>query len=144
MKQCTFSPKIEYNEKYKIKDSFDERQKKYMENKKRLENKKDEDEKIFIEEMNKKYLPQKKMKNEYFANRYYIKEDIEKIKKRNKEDEKNSKKKSVINWNKRFRENKKKKFKNKGIIDIYDFSKNNKVINHDEEMPNNKKYNKIK
>jgi len=123
----TFSPKIEYNDKYKIKGSFEERQKEYIQNKKRLENKKDEDEKIYMDEMNKMYMPKYKRKNKDIINRLYDKE-IEKIKKDKKNDEK--KKKNVINWNKRYKES---KYKNKNnnnnnFMNIYDFIKNNKII----------------
>ena len=123
----TFSPKIEYNDKYKIKGSFEERQKEYIQNKKRLENKKDEDEKIYMDEMNKMYMPKYKSKNKDIINRLYDKE-IDKIKKDKKNDEK--KKKNVINWNKRYKES---KYKNKNnnnnnFMNIYDFIKKNKII----------------
>ena len=123
----TFSPKIEYNDKYKIKGSFEERQKEYIQNKKRLENKKDEDEKIYMDEMNKMYMPKYKSKNKDIINRLYDKE-IDKIKKDKTNDEK--KKKNVINWNKRYKES---KYKNKNnnnnnFMNIYDFIKKNKII----------------
>ena len=127
----TFSPKIEYNDKYKIKGSFEERQKEYIQNKKRLENKKDEDEKIYIDEMNKMYMPKYKSKNKDIINRLYDKE-IEKMKKDKKNDEK--KKRNVINWNKRYKEskdknkNKNKNKNNNNFMNIYYFNKKNKII----------------
>ena len=86
----TFSPKIEYNDKYKIKGLFEERQKEYIQDKKRLENKKDEDEKIYIDEMNKMYMLKYKSKNKDIIKRLYDKE-IEKINKDKKNDEKKEK-----------------------------------------------------
>ena len=124
MNKYTFSPKINHNNKYKVKSSFEERQKDYINNKKKLENKKDEDEKLFMEEMNKMYMPKTKSKD--IIKRLYDNEAI-KIKERIK-DEKEQKieKKEVINWAQRYKDNKKKNFKSKSILDIYEISKKSK------------------
>ena len=96
MNKYTFSPKINHNNKYKVKSSFEERQKDYINSKKRLENKKDEDEKIFIEEMNKMYMPKSKSKD--IIKRLYdneaakIKERIKDEKEKEKKNEKKSNK----------------------------------------------------
>ena len=117
-----FSPKIEYNKKYKIKDSFEQRQAKYIENKKILNNKKEEDEKMFVDEMNKMYMPKRKCKEKDIVDKLYNKEEVDKIKERNKKEEKDIKKKNIINWRKRFKEKKK-----NPKVNIYDFSKKNKL-----------------
>ena len=125
MNKYTFSPKINHNNKYKVKSSFEERQKDYINNKKKLENKKDEDEKMFIEEMNKMYMPKSKSKD--VIKRLYDNEAV-KIKERIKDEkEKKNEKKKVINWEQRYKDNKKnsknKNFKSKSILDIYEISK---------------------
>jgi hypothetical protein len=137
MNKYTFSPKINHNNKNKVKSSFEERQKDYINSKKRLENKKDEDEKIFIEEMNKMYMPKSKSKD--IIKRLYDNEAV-KIKERikdEKEKEKKNEKKKVINWAQRYKDNKKSKnknFKSKSILDIYEISRkknhndNNKIL----------------
>ena len=117
-----FSPKIEYNKKYKIKDSFEQRQAKYIENKKILNNKKEEDEKMFVDEMNKMYMSKRKCKEKDIVDKLYNKEEVDKIKERNKKEEKDIKKKNIINWRKRFKEKKK-----NPKVNIYDFSKKNKL-----------------
>ena len=123
IEKFNFSPKIDYNEKYKIKDSFEERQTKFIENKKKLQSKKEEDEKMFIDEMNKMYMNKRKTKAEDIFKKLYNYNEIEKMKKRNKKEENKKKKKNIINWTKRFKESSKKNSK----LNIYEFSKNNKI-----------------
>ena len=137
MNKYTFSPKINHNNKYKVKSSFEERQKDYINNKKKLENKKDEDEKMFMEEMNKMYMPKSKSKD--IIKRLYDNEAI-KIKERikdEKEKEKKNEKKKVINWEQRYKDNKKnsknKNFKSKSILDIYEISKKSNYNDNNNE-----------
>ena len=140
MNKYTFSPKINHNNKYKVKSSFEERQKDYINNKKKLENKKDEDEKMFIEEMNKMYMPKSKSKD--VIKRLYDNEAV-KIKERIKDEkEKKNEKKKVINWEQRYKDNKKnsknKNFKSKSILDIYEISKkSNHNDNNNETVKEN-------
>jgi len=142
MNKYTFSPKINHNNKYKVKSSFEERQKDYINNKKKLENKKDEDEKMFMEEMNKMYMPKSKSKD--IIKRLYDNEAV-KIKERikdEKEKEKKNEKKKIINWDQRYKDNKKnhknKNFKSKSILDIYEISKKN---NHNDNNNETEKEN---
>ena len=141
MNKYTFSPKINHNNKYKVKSSFEERQKDYINSKKRLENKKDEDEKKFIEEMNKMYMPKSKSKD--IIKRLYDNEAV-KIKERikdEKEKEKKNEKKEVINWAQRYKDNKNSKnknFKSKSILDIYEKSKKR---NHNDNINETEKGN---
>ena len=121
-----FSPKIEYNDKYKIKGSFEERQTKFIENKKKLQNEKEKDGKMFVDEMNKMYMNKRKTKAEDIVKKLYNKDEIDKIKKRNNKEENKKKKKNIINWTKRFKENNKNSKKN-SKVNIYEFSKNNKI-----------------
>ena len=121
-----FSPKIEYNDKYKIKGSFEERQTKFIENKKKLQNEKEKDGKMFVDEMNKMYMNKRKTKAEDIVKKLYNKDEIDKIKKRNNNEENKKKKKNIINWTKRFKENNKNSKKN-SKVNIYEFSKNNKI-----------------
>ena len=137
MNKYTFSPKINHNNKYKVKSSFEERQEDYINNKKKLENKKDEDEKMFVEEMNKMYMPKSKSKDS--IKRLYDNEAA-KIKERikdEKEKEKKNEKKKVINWEQRYKDNKKnfknKNFKSKSILDIYEISKKSKHNDNNNE-----------
>ena len=109
IEQFTFSPKINYNDKYKVKGSFEERQNEYIQNKKKLRNQKEEDEKMFVEEMNRMYMPKNKSNKNEIINRLYNKEQIDKIKEKNKKEE--TKKKKIINWKNRNKENNKKKEK---------------------------------
>lgn len=120
-----FSPKIEYNKKYKIKDSFEERQARFIENKKILRNKKEDDEKMFVDEMNKMYRPTRKCKEKDIVEKLYNKEEVDKIKERNKKEETKIKKKNIINWQKRLKEKKK-----NSKFNIYEFSKTNKIIDN--------------
>ena len=103
----TFSPKIEYNDKYKVKRTFKERQDEYIENKKKLRNQKEEDEKMFVEEMNRRYLPKSKNKKSDIIKRLYNQEEIDKMKEKNKKKE--NKRKNIINWKNRIKEIRKKK-----------------------------------
>ena len=118
-----FSTKIEYNKKYKIKDSFEERQARLIENKKILRNKKEDDEKMFVDEMNKMYRPTRKCREKDIVEKLYNKEEVDKIKERNKKEETKTKKKNIINWQKRLKEKKK-----NSKFNIYEFSKTNKII----------------
>ena len=140
MEKYSFSPKIEYNDKYKVKGSFNDRQTEYIEKKKKLENKKEEDEKFYIEEMNKMHTI--KSSNKDIIKRLY-EDEAEKIKKKNQkenEDEKKTKKKNIIDWDKRFKDNKKNSknnnFRNKNLLDIYDINnkKNKVIINNKKEL----------
>ena len=140
MNKYTFSPKINHNNKYKVKSSFEERQKDYINNKKKLENKKDEDEKMFMEEMNKMYMTKSKSKD--IIKRLYDNEAV-KIKERIKDEkEKKNEKKKIINWDQRYKDNKKnhknKNFKSKSILDIYEISKKN---NHNDNNNETEKEN---
>ncbi len=129
----TFSPKIEYNDKYLVKDSFEERQNKYIDKKKKLENKKEEEEKMFIEEMNKMYMPKRKGKKD--IDRLYNKEEIEKIREKKKQKNDEKQKKNVIDWNKRYKENK--NAKKKSVLDIYEFNRKNKVLDNKKDKKEN-------
>ena len=132
----TFTPKIEYNNKYKVKDSFEERQTKYIENKKKLQNLKEENEKSFIDDMNKMYGPKSKSKDKDIIDRLYNKEEVDKIKERNKKDENKPKSKSIINWNKRLKKSKTNN-NNNNMNNIYEFSHKNKIVDKKKSDINN-------
>ena len=95
-----FKPNIKYNKYFPIKSTFDERQKKFIKNKEKLNKLKEEEKLKEIEELRKRELNSKTNSKEVIK-RLYDNEAI-KIKDRlKKEREEKSKKKSIIDWNKR-------------------------------------------
>ena len=64
---------------------------------------------MFVEEMNRMYMSKNKSNKNEIINRLYNKEQIDKIKEKNKKEE--TKKKKIINWKNRNKENNKKKEK---------------------------------
>ena len=105
--QYPFMPSIKGNKNFEIKSTFDERQRKFIEEKRKKFQEKQEEEQKEIEEMKKFYNKQKANIKE-LVNKLYDKE-AEKIKERlKKEKEEKSKKKKVIDWDKRNKENREK------------------------------------
>lgn len=129
MEKYTFAPEIISNDKYKITTTFEERNNKLIDSKRRCEKLKEEDEKMQLEDIN-KIFSYKKNNNREILNKVYDKEEAkDKIEK----EKKKSMKKNIINWDKKNRENNSKyndgKYFKKNIkydVNIYDFSKNEK------------------
>ena len=118
-----FMPSINENKNFQIKTTFDERQKKFIEDKRKKFQEKQEEELKQIEEM-KKYYNKSKANIKVLVKKLYD-EEAEKIKKRLQIEKEKSKKKKVIDWEKRNKKNKEKypkeykinyKPKNKQII----------------------------
>ena len=104
--QYPFTPTIRENKKFQIHTTFDERQKKFLEEKqKKLKQKSDEELKE-IEEM-KKYYNKSKANIKELVKKLYD-DEAEKIKERLKNEKEKSKKKKVINWEKRKKINREK------------------------------------
>ena len=101
-----FIPSIRENKKYQIKSSFDERQKKFIEDKKKLFEQKEKEQLKEIQEM-KKYSNKSKTNIKDLVKKLYDKE-AEKIKERLKIEKELSKKKKIIDWDKRNKINKEK------------------------------------
>ena len=131
--QYPFVPTVNYNKNIQIKSTFEERQKKFLDDKKNIYKQKEEEEKKQIEEKKKN---RSKTDSKEVVKRLYDKEAI-KIKERlKKEKEEKNKKKNVIDWsnkrkNKKFVKNKNnfnvstdKKEKEENIIDFKSFSNN--------------------
>ena len=62
---------------------------------------------MFVEEMNRRYLPKSKNKKSDIIKRLYNQEEIDKMKEKNKKKE--NKRKNIINWKNRIKEIRKKK-----------------------------------
>ena len=124
----TFKPNITYNDKYQIKSTFDERNKKSIENFKNKGKLKEIKEKEERHEMNKKYGGKANYKD--VVNRLYFKEAPrlkEKAKQEKKErEERIKKKREIINWEKLHKQNNNK----------YTDSKNYKPITVTEALQN--------
>ena len=101
-----FIPSIRENKKYQIKSSFDERQKKFIEDKKKLFEQKEKEQLKEIQEM-KKYSNKSRANVKELVKKLYDKE-AEKIKERLKIEKELSKKKKIIDWDKRNKINKEK------------------------------------
>jgi hypothetical protein len=98
-----FMPNIHYGKDVNIKSTFEERQKQFIENKKNYYNKKKEEELEEIRKMQKINSHSNKKIKDIVDHLY----DAEKIKQKVLNDKKEkSKNKSVINWNKKFKEHK--------------------------------------
>ena len=105
--QYPFMPSIKENKNFKIKSTFDERQKKFIEDKEKKFKEKQKEELKEIEEM-KKYYNKSKANIKELVKKLYDEEAI-KIKERLKnEREAKSKKKKIIDWDKRNKKNKEK------------------------------------
>ena len=105
--QYPFVPSIKENKNFEIKLSFDERQKKFIEDKRKKFQEKQEEEQKEIEEM-KRYYNKSKANIKELVNKLYDKE-AEKIKDRlKKEKEEKSRKKKIIDWEKRNKQNREK------------------------------------
>ena len=135
--QYPFMPSIKYNKKFPVKSSFDERQKKFIQNKEKLNKLKEEQEQKQLEEFQKMNIRPKSNSKEV-VKRLYDNEAI-KIKDRlKKEKEEKLKKKNVINWDKR-----KKKYKEKYPDDFNSMIIRNKKLNnthnnsHEKDIINN-------
>ena len=77
---------------------------------------------MFVDEMNKMYRPTRKCREKDIVEKLYNKEEVDKIKERNKKEETKTKKKNIINWQKRLKEKK----KNSKFNKIYSINDNNK------------------
>ena len=142
-----FMPNIKYNKNIKIKSSFDDRQKKFIINKQRLNRLKEEEELKQIEEFNKK--KRTKTDSKEVVKRLYDKEAI-KIKERlKKEKEEKLKKKNVIDWEKRKRYYKEKypddfksktinKHKKLNLNNLYDISLDKRDNSNEKDLSNKK------
>ena len=105
--QYPFMPSIKENKNFKIKSTFDERQKKFIEDKEKKFKEKQKEELKEIEEM-KKYYNKSKANIKELVKKLYDEEAV-KIKERLKnEREAKSKKKKIIDWDKRNKKNKEK------------------------------------
>ena len=101
----SFSPNIKNSEKYKVKTTFEDRQKKYLEDKAKAQKQKEEDEKREIEELQKRYINiRAKTNSKEVVGRLYDKE-AKIIKERIKLEKERNKKKVIIDWNQRNKEN---------------------------------------
>ena len=125
--QCPFMPSIKYNKKFPVKSSFDERQKNFIKNKERLNKLKEEQEIEQIEKFQ-RMNNRAKTNSREVVKRLYDKEAI-KIKDRIKREiEEKSRKKNVIDWDKR-----KKKYKEKYPDDFNSVMIRNKKMNFTQE-----------
>ena len=104
--QYPFMPSIRENKKFKIKSTFDERQKKLIEDKKKKFKEKEQEELKEIEEM-KKYYNKSKTNIQKLVKKLYD-DEAEKIKERLKTEKEKSKKKKIIDWDKRNKLNREK------------------------------------
>ena len=104
--QYPFMPSIRENKKFKIKSTFDERQKKFIEDKKKKFKEKEQEELKEIEEM-KKYYNKSKTNIQKLVKKLYD-DEAEKIKERLKTEKEKSKKKKIIDWDKRNKLNREK------------------------------------
>ena len=104
--QYPFIPSIRENKKYQIKTSFDERQKKFLDDKRKLFEQKEKEQLKEIQEM-KNYNNKSKANIKELVKKLYDKE-AEKIKERLKIEKELSKKKKIIDWDKRNKINKEK------------------------------------
>ena len=104
--QYPFMPSIRENKKFKIKSTFDERQKKFIEDKKKKFKEKEKEELKEIEEM-KKYYNKSKTNIQKLVKKLYD-DEAEKIKERLKTEKEKSKKKKIIDWDKRNKLNREK------------------------------------
>ena len=104
--QYPFIPSIRENKKYQIKTSFDERQKKFLDDKRKLFEQKEKEQLKEIQEM-KNYYNKSKANIKELVKKLYDKE-AEKIKERLKIEKELSKKKKIIDWDKRNKINKEK------------------------------------
>ena len=106
-KQYPFMPSITENKNFQIKTTFDERQKKFIEEKIKYRKDKEAEKLEKIEEM-KRYYNKSKANIKELVKKLYDKE-AEKIKEKiKKEKEEKSKKKKIIDWDKRIKEIKEK------------------------------------
>ena len=106
-KQYPFMPTIQENKKFQVKSTFDERQKKFIEEKIKYRKDKEKEKQEEIEEM-KRYYNKSKANIKELIKKLYD-EEAEKIKEQlKKEKEEKSKKKKVIDWDKRIKEIKEK------------------------------------
>ena len=99
-------PSIRENKKFKINSTFDERQKKFIEDKKKKFKEKEQEELKEIEEM-KKYYNKSKTNIQKLVKKLYD-DEAEKIKERLKIEKEKSKKKKIIDWDKRNKLNREK------------------------------------
>ena len=104
--QYPFMPSIRENKKFKIKSTFDERQKKFIEDKKKKFKEKEQEELKEIEEM-KKYYNKSKTNIQKLVKKLYD-DEAEKVKERLKTEKEKSKKKKIIDWDKRNKLNREK------------------------------------
>ena len=104
--QYPFMPSIRENKKFKINSTFDERQKKFIEDKKKKFKEKEKEELKEIEEM-KKYYNKSKTNIQKLVKKLYD-DEAEKIKVRLKTEKEKSKKKKIIDWDKRNKLNREK------------------------------------
>ena len=104
--QYPFMPSIRENKKFKINSTFDERQKKFIEDKKKKFKEKEQEELKEIEEM-KKYYNKSKTNIQKLVKKLYD-DEAEKIKERLKTEKEKSKKKKIIDWDKRNKLNREK------------------------------------
>ena len=104
--QYPFMPSIRENKKFKINSTFDERQKKFIEDKKKKFKEKEKEELKEIEEM-KKYYNKSKTNIQKLVKKLYD-DEAEKIKERLKTEKEKSKKKKIIDWDKRNKLNREK------------------------------------
>ena len=97
--QYPFTPTVRENKKFKIHTTFDERQKKFLEEKQKKFKQKADEELKEIEEM-KKYYNKSKANIKELVKKLYD-DEAKKIKERLKNEKEKSKKKKVIDWEKR-------------------------------------------
>ena len=112
IEQHPFMPNIKYNKNYPVNTTFSERQNQFIINKKKLKLLKEVEEAKMMEELQKRNHSYK-IKTEEVIKRLYDKEAIKIKDKLEKEKEEKSRKKKVIDWNKR-----KKKYKEKYLNDF--------------------------
>ena len=152
--QYPFIPSIRENKKYQIKTSFDERQKKFLDDKRKLFEQKEKEQLKEIQEM-KNYYNKSKANIKELVKKLYDKE-AEKIKERLKIEKELSKKKKIIDWDKRNKINKEKypeeykinfKPKDKKLIESNSQRKIESLINKikkENSIPNSKSKSKEK
>ena len=119
-KKYPFIPNITNSEKYKINTTFEERQKKYLEDKAKIQKQKEEDEKKEVDELKKRYMEVCANTNsKEVVGRLYDKE-AKIIKEKIKLEKEKNKKKVIIDWDQRNKEN------NCKYTDGKNYNKNNK------------------
>ena len=100
-----FVPNLTNSDKYKIKTTFEARQKKYLEDKAKAQKQKEEEEKKEMEELQKRYMNVRARTNsKEVVGRLYDKE-AKIIKEKLKLEKERNKKKIIIDWNQRNKEN---------------------------------------